>query len=127
MFASHYHRVHQNRAGIKRVRRPRDLRESCEMFNEAFEKVFLAKRPWLRKQRTGFMGHAYEQGPKESNRGRPANEAAERVAVEYLSRDHHPRGSLLALCRERGVNYHTVRKYLLALRAESGRTGRRAA
>lgn len=111
-----YTTVHQQRAGVPDPRLSRDFRKSCRMFNEAFDRVFLAKRPWLRTAPRTFMG----EGPAVKKLGRPASSVARETAEEFLSVQPRPFGYLKELCQARGANLNTVRSLLGEIRQARG-------
>ena len=75
----------------------RGLYKSAQMFNEAFDKVFCAKRPWLRWQQEVAFGASFGRRPQ------AGKELQRRVAKLYLSIENPDRGSLKRMAEANGL------------------------
>lgn len=75
------------------------IAETKRMWDDAFENVFLAKRPWLR-------GAAPDPVFAAANRVTPPT--AQEVAAQYLSYTRPPRGLLKRLCANAKLPYARV-------------------
>lgn len=75
------------------------MAETKRMWDDAFENVFLAKRPWLRNRAPDLVFAA-------ENRVTPPT--AKEVAAQYLSYSHPPYGLLKRLCENAKLPYARV-------------------
>lgn len=85
-------------------RRPRVLSiyESARMFDEAFQKVFCAKRPWLKNEAPDFMPSF-----RRKSQGDP-----HAVVAAFMAMPAPARGLLKQMCATAGVNYSSCATFV---------------
>ena len=76
----------------------RGLYKSAQMFNEAFDKVFCEKRPWMRWEKEVAFGGTFGRRPQ------AGKELQRRVAKLYLSIEKPARGVLKEMAASNGLN-----------------------